>query len=144
MARRSDDADEMGEPITDDTFLVMLNSYADRVTYTLPQSPSNRGWKLLMNTDDLEHPFHQQTMDGRLDVAGRSVVLLRELVPAEVGQQPSEQEAVPDDTPELTAAIVATDTPQPVPEETPEPVETASTADKQESTVGLAMPILAD
>ena len=139
-----DDADEMGEPLKDDSFLILLNSYGDKVTYTLPPSPQGRGWKLLMNTDDLEHPFHQQTMDGRLDVAGRSVVLLRELVPAEVGQQPSEQEAVPDDTPELTAAIVATDTPQPVPEETPEPVETASTADKQESTVGLAMPILAD
>ena len=69
----------MGEPITDDTFLVMLNSYADGVTYTLPQSPRNRGWKLMMNTYDLDDPFGEKLLDGALDVAGRSVVILREL-----------------------------------------------------------------
>ena len=119
-----DDVDEMGEPLKDDSFLILLNSYGDKVTYTLPPSPQGRGWKLLMNTDDLEHPFAEQRMDGALDVAGRSVVLLRELVPAEVGHQPSEQEAVPDETPELA--------------------ETPSTVDRQESTVDLAIPILAD
>jgi isoamylase len=119
-----DDTDEMGEPLKDDSFLILLNSYGDKVTYTLPPSPQGRGWKLLMNTDDLEHPFAEQRMDGALDVAGRSVVLLRELVPAEVGHQPSEQEAVPDETPELA--------------------ETPSTVDRQESTVDLAIPILAD
>ena len=134
----------MGEPLQDDSFLILLNSYGDKVTYTLPPSPQGRGWKLLMNTDDLEHPFDQQTIDGSLDVAGRSVVLLRELVPAELGQQPSQQEAVPDNTPELAAATVATDTPQPAPDETPELVETATTADQQDSTVDLPVPILAD
>jgi len=71
--------DQMGDPITDDTFLVMLNSFGDRVTYTLPQSPRSRGWKLLMNTYDLEDPFGEKMLDGVLDVAGRSIVILREL-----------------------------------------------------------------
>jgi isoamylase len=75
--------DETGEPITDDTFLVMLNSFADGVTYTLPQSPRNRGWKLLMNTYDLNDPFGEKLLDGTLDVAGRSVVVLRELTEGE-------------------------------------------------------------
>ena len=57
-----DEADEMGEPLKDDSFLILLNSYGDKVTYTLPPSPQGRGWKLLMNTDDLEHPFHEQPM----------------------------------------------------------------------------------
>ncbi len=76
---------EMGEPIQDDSFLVMLNSHGDCVTYTLPQSPLNRGWKLIMNTNDLENPFGERLLDGTLDVAGRSVVLLRELTAQEAG-----------------------------------------------------------
>ena len=71
--------DNAGEPITDDTFLVMLNSSGDSVTYTLPQSPRNRGWRLLLNTYDLDDPFGERLPDGTLEVAGRSVVVLREL-----------------------------------------------------------------
>ncbi|HZP22155.1 MAG TPA: hypothetical protein VFB04_01835, partial [Terriglobales bacterium] len=79
------EAGEMGEPIQDDSFLIMLNSHGDCVTYTLPQSPLNRGWKLIMNTNDLENPFEERLLDGSLDVAGRSVVLLRELTAQEAG-----------------------------------------------------------
>ncbi len=81
----------MGEPIADDTFLVMLNSFGDSVMYTLPQSPRNRGWKLLMNTHDLEDPFGEKLLDGALAVAGRSVVILRELTEGEAQESRSEQ-----------------------------------------------------
>lgn len=83
--------DQMGDPITDETFLVMLNSFGDCVTYTLPQSPRSRGWKLLMNTHDLEDPFGEKLLDGTLDVAGRSVVILRELIEGEVQETHTEQ-----------------------------------------------------
>jgi len=76
---------EMGEPIQDDSFLIMLNSHGDCVTYTLPQSPLNRGWKLIMNTHDLDDPFGERLLDGKLEVAGRSVALLRELTAQEAG-----------------------------------------------------------
>jgi len=102
------DADEMGEPLNDDSFLILLNSYGEKVTYTLPPSPHGRGWRRLMNTDDLESPFEEQAMDGSLDVAGRSVVLLRELIPeevtlreAEVAEQPhTEESSQPEPQPE--------------------------------------------
>ncbi len=77
------ETDGLGEPIKDDSFLLLLNSYGENVTYTLPQSPQNRGWKLLLDTNDLEDPFREKALDGALDVAGRSVVLLRELTAAE-------------------------------------------------------------
>jgi glycogen operon protein len=82
--------DQMGDPITDDTFLVMLNSFGNCVTYTLPHSPRNRGWKLLMNTHELDDPFGEKLLEGVLDVAGRSVMILRELTEGEV--QPSRTE----------------------------------------------------
>jgi len=86
----------MGEPLVDDSFLILLNSYGENVTYTLPASPQGRGWKLLMNTHDLERPFDERLMDKALDVAGRSVVLLRELAPEEVNQPESQMEELPD------------------------------------------------
>jgi hypothetical protein len=72
----------------------MLNSHGDCVTYTLPQSPLNRGWKLLMNTDNLDDPFEEKFLDGTLDVAGRSVVLLRELTTQEAGLPEISEEEV--------------------------------------------------
>jgi hypothetical protein len=87
------EAGEMGEPIQDDTFLIMLNSYGECVAFTLPRSPLNRGWKLIMDTNHLENPFEERMLEGTLDVAGRSVVLLRELTAQEAGlPEISEQE----------------------------------------------------
>ena len=108
-----DDADEMGEPLKDDSFLMLLNSYGEKVAYTLPASPHGRGWKLLMNTGDLENPFHEEPMDGSLDVAGRSVALLRELVPEEVKQDEFEAKESPE---LLEAAVSGGETPAEVPE----------------------------
>jgi len=69
--------------VVDDSFLILMNSSAQGVSFTLPLSPLNRGWKLAMNTHDLEQPFRDIPMDEALDVAGRSVVLLRELAAEE-------------------------------------------------------------
>jgi isoamylase len=77
------DTDEMGEPVNDDSFLILLNSYGENVSYALPPSPLGRGWKLLTNTFEKEQPFDKQPVIGLLEVAGRSVVVLRELVPEE-------------------------------------------------------------
>jgi isoamylase len=87
------ETDEMGEPIVDDSFLVLLNSFGEDVTYTLPQSPQSRGWKLVMNTNELEDPFGEKTMDGPLAVAGRSVVLLCELAPEDSELSKAETQA---------------------------------------------------
>ncbi len=118
---------EMGEPLQDDSFLVMLNSHGDCVAYTLPQSPLKRGWKLIMDTNHLDDPFGERLLDGTLDVAGRSVVLLRELTAQEaalpdiseqevqraVEAQINEPEPAPE--PELIAETESEDeVPQPV------------------------------
>ncbi|MGA7461382.1 MAG: hypothetical protein WBW69_14230, partial [Candidatus Korobacteraceae bacterium] len=87
---------------------------------------------------------HEEPMEGSLDVAGRSVVLLRELVPEEFGQRRSEQEIAEDQIPELAGATVVASQQQPEPEKIPELVETASTAGDPETAVDLPIPILAD
>ncbi len=101
------ETNDLGEPVEDCSFLILLNSSAESVTYTLPQSPLNLGWKQVMNTSDLDHPFGERQMDGSLEVAGRSVVLLAELSPKPEEKDESEAEEVK----------------QPEAEATPEPVE---------------------
>ncbi len=71
--------DETGQPIVDESFLLLLNSHSDPVTYTLPQSPRNRGWELTMDTSDIGQPFKHKAFKDSLDVYARSFVLLREL-----------------------------------------------------------------
>ncbi len=106
------EVDDMGQPIMDDSFLILLNSYHEGVTYTLPQSPQSRGWKLVMDTNNLDSPFGERTMEGALDVAGRSVVLLRELA-LQGAQQPEAESA---EVPQVvhTAADEAPAEPEPV------------------------------
>ena len=45
----------------------------------------------MMNTADLDDPFGEKFLDGTLDVAARSVAVLRELSAAEAGHPESEQ-----------------------------------------------------
>jgi glycogen operon protein len=73
-----DQVDDIGQPITDASFLILLNSHHDSVTYTLPPSPVGRGWTLIMDTSDIAQPFKNKEMNPQMDVYGRSVVLLRE------------------------------------------------------------------
>ncbi len=102
-----DVVDDMGLPIFDDSFLILLNSYHDCVTYTLPPSPKGRGWILIMDTSDIERPFKSVSIKGQMDVRGRSVVLLQEdgdqeteeseFSPSEAGNEPEGTRSGPSD-----------------------------------------------
>jgi glycogen operon protein len=73
-----DIVDEMGQPITDDTFLLLMNSHHEHVNYKLPESPKNLGWEMVLDTSKLEKAFREGEVEQDFDVYGRSVVLLRE------------------------------------------------------------------
>ena len=70
--------DEMGKPLIDDTFLILLNSYHDGVAYTLPPTPHNRSWRNVLDTCELENPFSNGPIEKSPEIAGRSLRLLRE------------------------------------------------------------------
>jgi isoamylase len=82
--------DELGQPIVDNSFLILLNSSEESVTYTLPLSPLNRGWKVIMDTNAIEDPFRVSRVEDTFQVLGRSVVLLQELAAHEAQQRSSE------------------------------------------------------
>jgi isoamylase len=79
-----DCVDENGEPLTDDTFLILINSYHDAVAFTLPPTPNNRNWHNVVDTGNLEHPFSDGPAEEKApSIGGRSLRLLRESRPGE-------------------------------------------------------------
>ena len=73
-----DDVNELGEPVMDTSFLILINSYHEGVEFTLPASPRQLGWDAVLNTAKLDTPFQKQTLDSTIIVSPRSVVLLQE------------------------------------------------------------------
>jgi isoamylase len=73
------EVDELGEPIRDDSFLVLFNPLADQVTFTLPPRPYGRTWETVVHTADPLLLARKRTTRaaGHLDVAGHSMVVLR-------------------------------------------------------------------
>ncbi|HEY0795140.1 MAG TPA: glycogen debranching protein GlgX [Acidisarcina sp.] len=75
--------DNLGNPLHDDSFLLLVNAHHEEVTFTLPEPPEAGRWKVIMNTADLTSPFKTLWIRRRMRIEGRSLVLLTERKPAE-------------------------------------------------------------
>jgi len=67
---------EEGEPVDDDSFLLLINAHHEGVEFTLPQPPNGNPWKFVMNTENIDDPFAQEKLGDKFIVGGRSLVLL--------------------------------------------------------------------
>ena len=74
-----DDVNERGEPITDDTLLVLLNAGPESVGFVLPTPHPGVAWQVMVDTDDAALPGPSPPLaDGsRVAVVGRSLKVLR-------------------------------------------------------------------
>ena len=68
-----------GEPIIDDSFLVLFNAWRDALTFLLPPVRFGRRWALEVSTADptLEPGAWDTPVRSEVEVAGRSLLLLR-------------------------------------------------------------------
>jgi isoamylase len=68
-----------GEPVTDDSFLMLLNAGADDVAFTLPHGPYADAWQQVLNTIDLSDGVEAEPVpaESQVKVTARSVALLR-------------------------------------------------------------------
>lgn len=69
-------SDDNGDPVKDDSFLYLINAYFDGVEFTLPQTPSGRPWKYVLNTENVEDPFAVTPVGDKRIVGGRSFVVM--------------------------------------------------------------------
>jgi len=77
--RAMDDVNERGEPIMDDTLLVLLNAGTAPVGFVLPGAPGPVSWEVLVDTaeEDSAPPARRPPTGATLVLQGRSLALLR-------------------------------------------------------------------
>jgi glycogen operon protein len=66
-----------GEPVVGSSFLVLVDASPEPVTFLLPTRRFGKSWTVELRTDDPDAPPAVVPARGRLDVDGRSLVLLR-------------------------------------------------------------------
>jgi glycogen operon protein len=65
--------DEEGQPMVDDTFLILVNAADQGVEYVLPHPPGKDSWHQVLDTEDLDNPFHPADADEKVILGGRSI-----------------------------------------------------------------------
>jgi isoamylase len=76
------DRDQLGERITDDSFLLLINAHHLAHTFTLPDASYGRVWQIVIDTADplLAHTRRRPPQPGnRLRVPARSMLVLHSL-----------------------------------------------------------------
>ncbi len=70
--------DEEGRPVTDDSFLILVNAYHEGVRFTLPEPPRSRPWTQLIDTQHIDDPFREVPFSGEVILGGRSMRVFRD------------------------------------------------------------------
>ena len=65
--------DEDGNPVVDDSFLILVNAADDGVDYTLPEPPNKTPWRQVIDTESIDNPFCEATVHDKVIVGGRSI-----------------------------------------------------------------------
>jgi len=73
-----DATDQLGNAITDHSFLLLVNSHHQAVNFQLPPPPQDGIWQTILNTNNCTTPFKKSTARRRVRLEGRSLVLLME------------------------------------------------------------------
>jgi isoamylase len=68
--------DENGVPVTDDSFLLIVNAAPEGVEFTMPASPSGHTWKLILDTENIEEPHSEVEVEEKIIVGGRALKVL--------------------------------------------------------------------
>ena len=70
-----------GDPVVDDSFLVIFNAWRDPLTFRLPPVRFGRRWALELSTADpgLEPGAWEAPVRAEVEVEGRSLLLLRRI-----------------------------------------------------------------
>jgi glycogen operon protein len=71
--------DNRGDPVLDDTFLVVFNAHHEPIDFTMPPARFAKRWIRALDTADTLAEGDQVDADGTTHVEGRSLVLFRRL-----------------------------------------------------------------
>jgi isoamylase len=67
--------DEEGENVVDDSFLILVNASDGGVEYVLPEPPNKTPWRQVLDTESIDNPFCEATVEDKVIVGGRAIRL---------------------------------------------------------------------
>lgn len=70
--------DEQGNPVVDNSFLLIVNAAQDGVEFILPPAPSGGRWCQIIDTENIDEPFFEKEADSRVIAGGRSLILFKD------------------------------------------------------------------
>jgi isoamylase len=70
------EGDRRGEPIVDDSFLLLLNAHHDVLDFTVPAAEYGESWDVVLDTDGTVDVGDALTPGDTIPVTGRSVIVL--------------------------------------------------------------------
>jgi glycogen operon protein len=68
-------SDEEGNPLKDDSFLILVNASHEGVEFTLPAVPNGSPWRQVMDTENIDDPFKSASVGEKVIAGGRSMML---------------------------------------------------------------------
>jgi isoamylase len=75
--------DETGQPLIDNSFLLIINAAQDGVEFTLPPCPTGSGWRQIISTENIQEPFAEKESDAKvIIIGGRSLLVFMDKDPA--------------------------------------------------------------
>jgi isoamylase len=74
--------DEKGQPVIDNSFLLIINAAQDGVEFTLPPCQTGTAWCQIVSTENIDDPFAQGEAGEKVIIGGRSLLLFMDKDPA--------------------------------------------------------------
>jgi isoamylase len=68
-------SDEDGNPIKDESFLLLVNASPEGVEFTLPPPPNGSPWSQIIDTENIDNPFEEEKTSEKVIVGGRSMMV---------------------------------------------------------------------
>jgi glycogen operon protein len=72
--------DEDGDPVVDDSFLILVNASDQGVEYVMPEPLNGTPWQQVLDTENIDDPFCQAKVQDKVILGGRSVRLYSDAV----------------------------------------------------------------
>jgi glycogen operon protein len=72
--------DEDGDPVVDDSFLILVNASDQGVEYVMPEPLNGTPWQQVLDTENIDDPFCQAKVHDKVILGGRSVRLYSDAV----------------------------------------------------------------
>jgi isoamylase len=65
--------DDEGNPVVDDSFLILVNAADQGVEYVMPGPPDGNPWRQVLDTENIANPFHDTLAESNVILGGRSI-----------------------------------------------------------------------